>query len=139
VSKSSKIHPRHLARENAVQFLYQCESEKIFHFPEAQFREFCDHHNLEAEISQVMKTLAKGTMENLTEIDGKISAASKNWSIDRMAATDRIVLRLATYELLEAVVPNDVVLNEAIDIAKKFGSNNSGRFVNGILDTIAKG
>jgi transcription antitermination protein NusB len=139
VNNKIESRPRHVAREFSVQFLYQCESEKIHHFPEAQFVDFCSHHDLDAKVSKAMRSLVKGTFDNIASIDEKITSISNNWSIDRMAATDRNVLRLATYEILESNVSNDVVLNEAVELAKKFGTNESGRFVNGILDKIAKG
>ncbi len=138
-NKNTHKAPRHVAREYSVQFLYQCESEEIHHFPEAQFVDFCRHHELETKITSTMRQLVMGTFDNIAAIDERLTNTSTNWTLDRMAATDRTVLRLASYELLESKVPNDVILNEAIELAKKFGTQNSGRFVNGILDKIAKG
>ncbi len=71
-----------------------------------------------------------------SEIDKAISAAAVNWSVRRMAAIDRNILRLGTYEILFTETPGRVVINEAIEIAKRYGDRQSGQFVNGILDRL---
>ena len=77
--------------------------------------------------------------ESLEEIDKVISQYLENWTLDRLSVVDRNVLRLGTYELLyELDVPIEVTIDEAIEIAKKYGTENSGKFVNGVLDRIAK-
>ncbi len=77
--------------------------------------------------------------EKLEEIDEIISSKLENWTIERLSSVDRNVLRLGTYELLhEPDVPIEVTLDEMIEIAKKYGTENSGKFVNGVLDRIAK-
>lgn len=76
-------------------------------------------------------------MENLTTIDALIRQHAENWRLERMPAIDRNILRLAIYEMLhEAKVPKVVIVDEAIELAKKFGAENSGRFVNGLLDGV---
>lgn len=81
----------------------------------------------------------RGIYNNLSEIDGKISVCLENWHIERLSSVDRCVLRLGTYELLyEQDVPIEVTLDEAVELAKKYGTENSGKFVNGVLDKIAK-
>jgi N utilization substance protein B len=81
----------------------------------------------------------QGTLEHLTAIDDCVAKSSAHWKLHRMAAVDRNVLRLAIFELNHCPdIPVKVTLNEAIEIAKKFGSEESGAFVNGILDQIAK-
>ena len=83
------------------------------------------------------KRLAASTIDRLEEIDGQIREASVKWELDRMAAVDRNVLRLAVSELTgEEGTPVKVVLNEAIELAKRYGGEESGTFVNGILDRI---
>ncbi len=72
-------------------------------------------------------------------VDDTIERASANWRLDRMAKVDRNVLRLAVYELLATDVPVKVVINEAIELGKKYGSESTGAFVNGVLDKIASG
>ena len=81
--------------------------------------------------------LATGTLENCESIDDLIREYAENWRLERMPATDRNILRLAIYEMLhEASVPKVVIVDEAIELAKKFGSEDSGRFVNGLLDGV---
>ena len=81
--------------------------------------------------------LIRGTLEKLTELDGKIQHYAKNWDLNRMAVVDRNILRLAVYEMLyRDDIPPVVSINEAVDIAKRFSTDESGRFVNGILDKI---
>lgn len=80
----------------------------------------------------------RGVREHRSEIDKRIGRHSANWSIKRMATIDRNILRIATYEMMYGGVPGPVAINEAIDIARRYGSLNSGQFVNGILDRILK-
>lgn len=81
--------------------------------------------------------LIRGTLEHLAEIDEKIKFYAKNWDLHRMAVVDRNVLRLAIFEMLYRTdIPPVVSINEAVDIAKKYSTDESGRFVNGILDKI---
>lgn len=81
----------------------------------------------------------RGIKENLSMIDDLISRYLEKWSLNRLSVVDRNVLRLATYELLfEKDIPIEVTIDEAIEIAKRYGTENSGKFVNGILDRIAK-
>ena len=131
-------HHKSQAREFALQFLYQCESEKIFHFSPGHYQEFVNSFDIPVQSRKFMHDLVEGTMSRLAEIDSQITGVAANWNLERMAVTDRTVLRLATFELLESETPPKVVLNEAIDLAKKFGTDKSGPFVNGILDRLAK-
>jgi N utilization substance protein B len=84
--------------------------------------------------------LVNGVVANLAAIDECIAAKSKHWSMSRMARVDLNILRLAVYELLyRPDIPKNVTMNEAIEVAKKFGADDSASFVNGILDEIASG
>ncbi len=84
--------------------------------------------------------LTRGVKENQSLIDRKIDEKSKNWAIPRMARVDLNILRMATYELLfRNDIPKNVTINEAIEVAKKFGTEDSPAFINGILDEIAAG
>jgi transcription antitermination protein NusB len=84
--------------------------------------------------------LVNGVIAHLTEIDARIAAKSKHWSMARMARVDLNILRLAVFELLyRPDIPKNVTMNEAIEVAKKFGAEDSASFVNGILDEIASG
>ena len=85
------------------------------------------------------QTLVNGTQEHLEEIDDIIRRQAEHWRLERMPAVDRNILRLAVFEFLyETDVPQLVVLDEAIELAKEFGTEQSGRFVNGVLDGILK-
>jgi N utilization substance protein B len=131
-------NPKSKAREYAVQFLYQNESEKLFHFTEGYFAAFVRHFEVPEAIVPVVRDMVRGTLDQLTAIDARLAEISVNWKLSRMAAVDRNVLRLAAFELLESTTPPKVVLNEAIELAKKYGTNDSGSFVNGLLDKLAK-
>ena len=81
--------------------------------------------------------LIRGTVEHLTELDATIAKHAKNWELHRFAAVDRNILRLAIFEMLyRDDIPPVVSINEAVDIAKKFSTQDSGKFVNGILDKV---
>jgi transcription antitermination protein NusB len=82
--------------------------------------------------------LFEGTAKEVAVLDALIVGHSDNWRFERMAAIDRAILRLAIYEMQQAQTPAKVVLNEAVDLAKKFSSEESGGFVNGILDSVRK-
>ena len=86
------------------------------------------------QVIQFAERLIKGVRENRSDLDQNLEQKSKNWSLSRMSVTDRNVLRLALYEMLYEKTPKPVVINEAIELAKKFGSADSSAFVNGILD-----
>ena len=89
------------------------------------------------EVRKFAEQLVRGTLAHKTEIDAFIVQNTINWSIDRMTAVDRNILRYAVYELLyEDVIPPKVTINEALDISKKYGTLKSSAFINGILDHI---
>ena len=94
---------------------------------------------VEREVMTLAEELVRGVAAHRRAIDETIEAVSTNWRLDRMAKVDRNVLRLAVFELLETDVPVKVVLNEAIELGKKYGSESSGAFVNGVLDKVAAG
>jgi len=129
---------RSSSREHAVKFLYQCEREKIFYFNPTGFSDYILNFSVEPEVSDLMASMIKGVFDHRKSIDEIIAASSKNWSLSRMSSTDRCVIRLASYELLYTDVPAKVAINEAIELAKSYGSSHSGNFVNGILDHISK-
>jgi len=83
--------------------------------------------------------LTRNTWENVGELDGKLRALAEHWDLARMAAVDRNILRLGAYEILhDAQVPKSVAINEAIEIAKRFSTDESSKFVNAILDKLSK-
>lgn len=82
------------------------------------------------------RSLVAGTRKNRSQIDAALNATADNWTLDRMAATDRNILRLAAFELLHTDTPRAVAIDEAIELAKRFGAAQSAQFVNGILDRL---
>jgi N utilization substance protein B len=107
--------------------------------PDEVFADFwCETSGNEAA-KEFTEDLVRGTMEHLDEIDGIIAAHARNWDIRRIGRVDKGVMRMALYEMLyRNDIPPVVSINEAVDIAKEFGSEHSGGFVNGILDSVAK-
>lgn len=126
---------RRLARETALQAIYLTDISKLT--AEEAYRTIADHHDeLDEKSALFAKGLIDGTTEHIKDIDSQIKSIAANWEIHRMAAVDRSLLRVAAYELLHSETPPNVVIDEAIEIAKKFSSENSSRFINGILDKI---
>jgi N utilization substance protein B len=126
------------ARERALQALYQIDvaAEGI---DDALSRFWRSFEPVEREVMTLAEALVRGVAARRRAVDEAIERVSTNWRLDRMAKVDRNVLRLAVYELLETDVPVKVVINEAIELGKKFGSESTGAFVNGVLDKVASG
>lgn len=128
---------RRKAREIALQILYQMEMQG--NEPKAVLALFWQREEVPAEIRDFATQIVEGTYRNRSEIDQLIEKHSAHWRMTRMAVVDRNILRLGVYELLYLhEVPTSVALNEAIEIAKRFGTENSGAFINGILDHVAQ-
>ncbi len=129
---------RRKAREVALQFLYQLDLNGDDD-PLPHDEEFWARHPVDADTRAFADALVRGTKSNQAKIDHAIVQFAEHWDLDRMAVVDRNILRLAVYELLwTADVPPKVAINEAIEIAKKFGTKESSRFINGLLDRIHK-
>lgn len=123
------------ARELALQFLYQVDLVGTDAKSEADG--FLREEERDAESRKFALRLIRGTLEHREEIDAIVQQVAQNWEISRMAVVDRNVLRLATFELLHCDdIPPKVAINEAIEIGKRFSTQNSGAFINGILDKI---
>ena len=90
------------------------------------------------ELVEFARGLVAGVRLNRAELDARLTAAAENWSLERMAATDRNVLRLGAYEVLHTGTPAAVAIDEAIELAKRYGTPQSARFVNGILDRLLR-
>ena len=131
-------HPNAQSREWAIQFLYQCEIEKLFFFSANHLDRFISDFGVEREHVPYFRRLVEGIYDNLIPLNEKIEAVSENWTLGRMPVIDRCVLRLAAYEILFTDTPKKVAINEAIELAKKYSTENSGAFVNGILDKLAQ-
>ncbi len=134
---------RRLARELTIQFLYQVESvkgianEDDFEGDLEAFWELRGDKDVDGEVKEFMEILARGVCENVKGIDEIINKYSSHWKVHRMASIDRNILRMALYEILYLdEIPPPVTINEAVEIAKKYGSEESSSFVNGILDRI---
>lgn len=131
------MRKRTKARECALQVLYQIDITKDS--ADNLLAAFWEDKDMEAEVKDFATALVKGTVENMQKINDLITKYASNWKLKRMAVIDRNVLRLATYELLYCEdIPPKVSINEAVDLAKKYGDIDSGKFVNGILDRINK-
>ena len=119
------------AREQAVMLLYEAEQRGVPASILAEDREIF--------AAATVKGLIAGVEESATGIDEAIAANAKGWALDRMPALDRAILRLAIFELrARPEVPTAVVIDEAVELAKRFSTDDSGRFVNGVLATLAK-
>jgi N utilization substance protein B len=134
---------RRRAREMGVQMLYQVElggvdaDVVLASWPPSDLgdAENGTSANGDADARQYAETLIRGVLEHREKIDGLIREQASNWRLERMPIVDRTVLRIATFELLfQPDVPRVVIVDEAIEIAKRFGSDQSGSFVNGVLD-----
>lgn len=128
---------RRTARESAVKALYSYEFNAQMQMNAAEFFELiCS----EAEIpsNEFATQLFCGTIANLEAIDEKITEHAKGWKKERIARMSLAIMRLCTYELLFSDVPRAVALNEAIEIAKTYDTDDAPAFINGILNTIAK-
>jgi N utilization substance protein B len=129
---------RRKAREVALQFLYQLDVSGDTE-PGLPAAEFWSRHPVDAETRAFADELVFGTKQNQAKIDALLAQCAEHWDLERMAAVDRNILRAAAYELLwHPEVPPKVAINEAIEIAKKFGTQESSRFINGVLDRIAR-
>jgi len=129
------LRKRRKSREFALQVLYQLDiTEQDVSKVLTQFQ---NHFVGKGERDDFLERLVLGVTEHRSEIDELIERFSENWRLERMAVIDRTILRLAIFELLYCEdIPPKVTLNEAIELGKRFGSEDSGRFINGILDRI---
>lgn len=131
---------RSRAREVTLQLLFQRDQNST-PVPRPAIEQFARDRLLgDAEMAAYCLALYDGTLARQTEIDPILTATATNWRLSRMHPADRNVLRLAAYELLfdPAAQPLEVVLNEAIELARRFGSADSAKFVNGVLDKVAQ-
>lgn len=140
------IFSRRRAREAALQALYHCDT--IGDCSEQQIQFFFTHFFPESvaqdaiglfENYQYAVSLVKGVIREIAAVDGAISGASTHWSVSRMSRVDRNIIRVAVFEIMSIPeIPVNVSINEAIEIAKRFGAPESAHFVNGVLDQVAR-
>ena len=128
---------RRRGREFAMQLLYAVEVGKEA-FAEA-LKGLSDDPELPQDAREYGTQLARKVLESQKDLDDRIAAAASNWDLDRIAIVDKLIIRCAVAELMYMRdVPLKVAINEAVDIAKKYSTGDSSRFVNGVLDAIAK-
>lgn len=125
---------RSRAREVALQALFQEDlsprgsRDQLAPFLEARLRD--------VDLRDFARNLVLGVMRNQAELDALLESKAENWSLSRMAATDRSVLRLGAFEIRYSDTPDRVAIDEALELAKRYGTAQSSQFVNGILDKL---
>ncbi|MFV0436972.1 MAG: transcription antitermination factor NusB [Desulfopila sp.] len=132
---------RRKSREAALQYLFQEDFKVEENLGEQSFSEkfslFSDIYQISRKARPYAERILAGLLERREEVDRLISDAASNWRLTRIAATDRNILRLAVYEMLaEEDVPDQVAINEAVEIAKRFCGEDSPAFINGVLDAV---
>ena len=128
---------RRRARECALQMLFQIDLTGVE--PTDVYAQFWNGHEAEADVRAFSEELVDGVYAARDDLDGRIALAASRWRIERMAVVDRNVLRMALYEMdIEPKTPVAVVFDEAIEVARRFGSEESASFVNGVLDAIRR-
>ena len=137
--KQDLPHQRHASRELALRTLYAYEVDPGGSW-EPMMESIAENDQLGAKVIKYAQTLVGAAVKNREPIDALIARKAVNWELRRMAAVDRNVLRMATAELmrLKDQVPFKVVIDEAVELAKTYGTDDSGKFVNGILDSIRR-
>ena len=126
---------RRRARELAVQVLFHLEFNSGD--PDEAFELICENFDAKEPVRAFARRLVLGVCSERKVLDGLIVKASKNWRMERMAHVDKTILRLGTYEMLfMEEIPPKVSLDEAVEIGKKFCAEESGKYVNGVLDSI---
>ena len=126
---------RRRSRELAMQALFYMESQN--NLSQEMLTRFCDNFHPAQKARPLFLTLVTGILDTRPEIDAIIQRYATNWRMSRMSGVDRNVMRIAVYEMLNCSdIPPKVSINEAIDVGKKFGTDESGAFINGIMDRI---
>ena len=132
---------RHRSRHRAVQVLYQCDVRQVR--PDQAISDFygslySEESENEIGKDEFMEELVDGVNRNRQEIDKLLQNASENWRVERMPAVDRNILRLASYEMLAGHLPAPVVIDEALELARRFSGDESVSFVNGVLEGVKR-
>ncbi len=144
----SRHAPRAASRQLALQVLYSVDLSASRGADEPleparagaeAFESVARNFDLPEGARAFAKQLVSGVMERREELDQRLAEHARNWRVDRMAAVDRNVLRIAVYELLATDTPSSVVIDQAIELARRFGGDPSPAFVNGVIDAVAGG
>jgi len=145
--EDSSAGGRHRGREVALQVLYAIDLAAVDADPEEMpprdpnaqiFDRISENFVVPIPVMAFARELVAGVVGRIDELDEILGAHARNWRVSRMAAVDRNVLRLAAYELRDTKTPVAVVIDEAVDLARRFGSESSPSFVNGVLDAVAR-
>jgi N utilization substance protein B len=132
---------RHRSRKRALQVLFEWDmrgdpvDRAIDHYYESLYSEEAEH---QPKPDKFMEELARGTAANSKDIDKQIQAKAEHWRLERMPVVDRNILRLAIFEMTQQMVPAPVVIDEALELARQFSSDESLAFINGILDAVRR-
>ena len=127
---------RHQARELALKVLFQLEGSGDD--PEEVLRYHASEGASTDEVTNFARQLVRGVIDNREKLDAILSETSEHWKLEQMAKVDRVILRIAVYEIaIDRKVPTKAAINESIELAKTFSGDESGRFVNGILGRVA--
>jgi transcription antitermination protein NusB len=141
ISENKNDHPfkhRHSSRELALQTLYACEVGLTSEW-KVMLDQIAESGGFSEEVKKYARELVTNVYSSLEQIDKSIQERAANWEMKRMAAIDRNIIRLAVAEMnFSDDVPVKVVIDEAVELAKTFGSEDSGKFVNGVIDSIHK-
>jgi N utilization substance protein B len=129
---------RHRARSLVLQALYEIDT--VGHNPHSTFQRLLEEEGLPLEAHPFAQRLLDGVLAHRAEIDAHIRRAAPSWPLDQMSKVDLNILRLAIFEILfDNEVPLKAAINEAVELAKTFGSDNSPKFINGVLGGIVAG
>jgi transcription antitermination protein NusB len=127
---------RHKARELALQVLYEIDS--VSHSAEESLSNILSRIEVSEDVAEFSKELVHGVITNKEQLDQNIRDFAPAWPLDQISIIDRNILRVAIYEILhDNKIPVKVAINEAVELAKTFGSNNSSRFINGVLGSVS--
>ena len=136
---------RHRSREAALQVLFAIDLGRREGAPESEtsraeeaFERVAAHFELPEGARAFAKELVTGVCRSRQELDARLAAHSEHWRLERMAAVDRNVLRIGAYEILHTDTPAAIAIDEAVELAQRFGGDRSPGFVNGILDSVAR-
>jgi N utilization substance protein B len=133
---------RRISREAALQFLYQEDftggpGEFYGSDLKERFELFSALFQINRKARPYALELLRGVTGNIERIDNMITTAAINWRLSRIAPTDRNLLRIAVYEMIDGAVPSQVAINEAVEISKRFAGDDSPKFINGVLDAVS--
>ena len=135
-SRRVAVGKRHQARELALKVLFQLEG--TGDDPEEVLQYHATENGATEDIANFARELVRGVLDNQEKLDAILSDASEHWKLEQMAKVDRVILRIAVYEIaIDRKVPTKAAINESIELAKTFSGDDAGRFVNGILGRVA--